>query len=345
MTIYIYEERSATVSAERSATSMDEEGWGMLKRLAGDLAHVADVVPIVHESRNSSSLGGQHWRIASGTTFEDLVEKSDPKGSWFLIAPESGGVLLDRTRAVERCGRRLLSPTSFAVEMGTDKLRFGDSMHACVVPTEGRWLDSWWKQGVVAKPRDGAGCENVVGAPPTVEGREDLQRYVATHPMDWVYQPWIRFKGTRPASVAFIGRGDDDAVILPGADQQIETTPIEGTSLVRFRYVGGRVPSAGFESKFYQPVLHAGVFRAATIDRLGPFRGYVGFDFIDQANGPMSLIELNPRLTTSYVGYSEWIRRASGRVDALGRLLLEGVMPTLDLDTPAVTFRADGTIV
>lgn len=345
MTIYVYEERSATVSAEHSTTSMDEEGWGMLSRLAGDLAQVEHVVPIVHESRDSSSVAGKPWAIASATSFEDLLRKSDPDGAWFLIAPETGGVLLNRTRAVERRGRRLLSASSFAVEMGTDKLRFGDSMFRCVVPAERSWLDAWWRQGVVAKPRDGAGGEEVIGAPPTEQGRDDLERYIASHPMDWVYQPWIRSKGTRPASVAFIGRGDDDAVILPGADQQIETTPIDGTCLVRFRYVGGRVPSVGFVSKFYQPVLRAGVFRAATIDRLGPFRGYVGFDFIDQANGPMSLIELNPRLTTSYVGYSEWIRRASGRADALGRLLLEGVVPTLDLDTPAVTFRADGTIV
>jgi predicted ATP-grasp superfamily ATP-dependent carboligase len=345
MTIYVYEERSATVSAEHSTRGMDKEGWGMLTRLVGDLAHVEDVVPIVHESRDISSLAGKPWGISSGISFEELLKRSDPNGAWFLIAPETGGVLLARTQAVQQLGRRLLSPTSGVVEMGTDKLRFGDSTFACVVPTERSWLDAWWRQGVVAKPRDGAGSAHVVAAPPTAQGREDLEQYIASHPMDWVYQRWIRFKGCRPASVAFIGRGDRDAVMLPGADQQIETTPIEGTSLVRFQYVGGRVPSVGFASQAYQPVLPAGVFRSATIDRLGPFRGYVGFDFIDQPYGPLSLIELNPRLTTSYVGYSEWIRRASGRADALGRLLLEGEIPTLDLDTPAVMFRADGTIV
>jgi hypothetical protein len=37
---------------------------------------------------------------------------------------------------------------------------------------------------------------------------------------------------------------------------------------------------------------------------IGGLRGYIGFDLICTANGPL-LVEINPRLTTSYIGYRE----------------------------------------
>jgi predicted ATP-grasp superfamily ATP-dependent carboligase len=81
----------------------------------------------------------------------------------------------------------------------------------------------------------------------------------------------------------------------------------------RFRYLGGSTPLA--------PALHS---RAATLAQralcaLPTARGYVGFDLVlgEAEDGSQDVvIEVNPRLTTSYVGV-----RAATEVNVAGLLL------------------------
>jgi predicted ATP-grasp superfamily ATP-dependent carboligase len=61
---------------------------------------------------------------------------------------------------------------------------------------------------------------------------------------------------------------------------------------------------------------------AAICRLLGPFSGYIGFDLVIDGRGQAHVVEINPRLTTSYVGYSAWLRKEAGEQAGLGRWML-----------------------
>ncbi|HXZ15970.1 MAG TPA: ATP-grasp domain-containing protein, partial [Roseiarcus sp.] len=74
----------------------------------------------------------------------------------------------------------------------------------------------------------------------------------------------------------------------------------------RFGYRGGRIPAVDLS-----PVLAAAAVDlvADACRSLPGLVGYVGFDLIASANAPhVRIVEVNPRLTTSYVGYRELTR-------------------------------------
>ncbi len=74
-------------------------------------------------------------------------------------------------------------------------------------------------------------------------------------------------------------------------------------------------------------------------------RGYVGVDLVlgDQADGSQdSVIEINPRLTTSYVGLRALA--ATNLTETMLRLAREEDVPPPVWKDGAVRFRADGTV-
>ena len=97
----------------------------------------------------------------------------------------------------------------------------------------------------------------------------------------------------RPLSVAVIGETP-----LPAGEQHIEITGSPG----RLSYHGGTVPAAGVDAAAVNRLVeqvHAAV---------PGLRGWWGIDFVipdapfEKSRDPV-LIEVNPRLTTSYLGY------------------------------------------
>ncbi len=142
----------------------------------------------------------------------------------------------------------------------------------------------------VIKPRDGAGSDGV-----RVVARDELLQFRdpdASRPMDhWLIQPLI--EGVA-CSCGMIGRGPErNAFILPAARQLIEQT---GDCL---HYTGGALPCGNDLQNVIQPVMQQ------IAQCLGGFRGYVGVDLIVnlQSPTPVQIVEINPRLCTSFVGY------------------------------------------
>jgi predicted ATP-grasp superfamily ATP-dependent carboligase len=336
MKIYVYEELMASPTDPSLSPGMESEARAMLERIVQDLAPIADVVPILHEQRTWSAAEGVPQRRGSGETFSSLIDRAEPDAGWLVIAPETDGVLLQRTQSVEARQRRLLSPGSRMVELGQDKLRFARAFAQWSPPTTESIEEMFHASaGVVAKRRDGAGCQQMVAG----QDRQAIRQYVASRGGDWIFQPWLRSESAWPASVALIGRPDGPPLMLPLAGQRLELLRGPANGLAGFRYAGGvvpAVPTPGFDTWIEDIALEL-------VRQVGAFVGYVGLDLLMGTETP--LIELNPRLTTSYVGYSHWIARASGRPDAMGRLLIEGRWPEIDPNTPAVHFSAAGAIL
>src|SRR5262249_29824231 len=146
-----------------------------------------------------------------------------------------------------------------------------------------------------------------------------------------IAQPYCR---GQPGSVAVI-LGHDDyqprPLALPPAEQLIETTSPSG----QLRYAGGAV-SWPIERR-WENILAQCV--AASVPELF---GYFGIDLVLGDFGGACVIEINPRLTTSYVG----LRRLS-KVNLMGVLLdaVRGRTPTsLSWRESRVRFDPDGTV-
>jgi predicted ATP-grasp superfamily ATP-dependent carboligase len=226
--------------------------------------------------------------------FERLARECD---ATLIIAPEFNRILIERCRIVEDCGGRMLGPGSRAVELCTDKLRLAGHLRDAginTIPTHGLdclGTEPAFPYPIVIKPRDGAGSQQTyrVDNPAEFVPRS-ASLCEAVGERNFIVQPWIP---GRPVSVALLfSRSGDEVEVLPVADQSLSDDR-------QFSYRGGIVPAAGVDQERLQSTALAA---CRTVPRL---RGYVGVDLIvpDDLRLAPVVVEINPRLTTSYLGY------------------------------------------
>ncbi len=299
MQVFVYEFASAAEGrGEPLPASIRAEGRAMFTAVRDDLGRVPGVWVVT---------------LPVGAADEEAAFRALARGAdaTLVVAPESDGILLRRCRWVEEAGGRLLGPSSAAVRLAGDKRALGQHWAARGVPSPP--CEPVERAGrvtfpAVLKPRDGAGSQAtfLVGRPEDLEGRLAAARAEGFDGRA-VLQPFV--PGTA-ASVAFLV-GPRQTLALPPADQFLSS---DG----RFRYRGGRVPlPADLAGRATEVAWRA----AAAVEGL---RGYVGVDVVlgDAADGSGdAVIELNPRLTTSYLGLRAlasdnlagvWLRVASG---------------------------------
>ncbi len=143
----------------------------------------------------------------------------------------------------------------------------------------------------VLKPRDGAGADRVRVVQFPCQQFQNLPQQSADNDR-WILQPFMLGMA---CSVGFIGGGKRGLpIILPPARQEIQLT----AGVVS--YHGGQIPCESGIASQIKPVA------AQIAVALGAFHGYVGADLlVDLAvpEGSVRVVEINPRLCTSYVGY------------------------------------------
>lgn len=145
-----------------------------------------------------------------------------------------------------------------------------------------------WDGGWVAKPDDGAGCEETLLLPDTPM----LRRWLAElpDPSRFVVQPYLAGRATSLCLLC----GDGRALLLSCNEQDMR---IEAG---RLHYRGGVVGGREADRHFYEPI-------AARIAAAMPeLWGFVGVDLVETASGPI-VLEVNPRLTTSYAGLRQFL--------------------------------------
>ena len=146
----------------------------------------------------------------------------------------------------------------------------------------------------VLKPRDGAGADGVRIVRFNHRLFQDLPQQ-SSHNDRWILQP---FMPGVACSVGFIGGGErSPTTILPPARQNILVS--DGM----MSYHGGQIPCESAIASRIAPVAE----KIAVA--LGSFNGYLGADLLvdlavpEGAEGSVRVVEINPRLCTSYVGY------------------------------------------
>ncbi len=259
-----------------------------------DLGELQDVeVAITYDARLPAptyarqaipvSMQDDVWRIWSQCI-------ADADAVW-PIAPETGGVLLRLTELVNSSHKILLGCSAAGVKLTSSKLATYLALQAAEVSTVPTYkLENWPKNKMmhwVSKPDDGVGCEDSAyfATAPALEnwiaqGRE------ASH----IIQP---FKTGTPASISMLCK-QGQAWLLSCNRQKIT---LDSDAFI----YNGSVLNGMAEYWSAFEILAQQVARA-----IPSLSGYVGVDILVDRN-QISVLEVNPRLTTSYVGLHEAI--------------------------------------
>lgn len=284
-----------------ASPSMRREGLAMVQAVTEDLARLPGVRVVTTIDANlTTSLTGEVIRVENAeheqVVFGQLLSEAD---AVLVIAPETDGILAARCRQVCEAGVQSWNCSPSCIELCGDKLKLAEhlQMHRLrTIPTARLDLGRPYPDQIgpfVLKPRDGAGSNCTF----LVRNREEFELATCAFRQAKIddrclIQPWIKGRSLSVGGV--FGLVHRHIRVLPIAEQHLSS---DG----RFRYLGGTIPadvSAADQAAVEELVLTA-------CDCIPGLRGYVGFDVILPDGQPPILVEINPRLTTSYVGYRQ----------------------------------------
>lgn len=265
----------------------------MLGALLGDLGVLPQVELLTTRDARLPPLAAPVEVVATDedadiwTCWEDCIQQAD---AVWPIAPESGGVLERLSRLAVQHGKVLLGSSPAAVALAASKYATSAALAAQQLATVPTFRPSeifrdqcgpW-----VAKPDDGAGCEDTCYFEKTSELMPWLMqgRRMQTH----VVQPYLQGEAASLSMLCHAG----EARLLACNRQLIALQ--QG----RFSYHGGELNGMGQHWKLLERLAQE-VVRA-----LPGLSGYVGVDVVLR-DGEATVIEVNPRLTTSYVGLGQ----------------------------------------
>jgi predicted ATP-grasp superfamily ATP-dependent carboligase len=297
------------------------EGFAMLRAAARDLSSEADVAAALHPDRPALAVANVR-RLPPDEVWKRTFDAVLP------IAPEIDGVAERLSRRFEATGVRLLAPSADFVAWAADKTNYSASV------SEFQADDM-----VVIKPADG------VGGMFTLKGRaerlEAMTAYVRRRGCRsrLLVQPY--YSG-RSVSVAVLARGRERPVVLPTVRQVIlERSVPELPEVAALVYAGG-----------IAPILDDGRAERLAVRTLGDRCefGYFGVDLILDPTDPNRdiVVDVNPRLTTSYLAYSRLAPSALARLllgteSAQDRRAVERLKANV-ATTRAIRFYPDGTV-
>jgi len=266
---------------------------------------------------------GQH-----ASAFASSLAQSDAA---LIIAPETDGILARLSAIVEEANIPLLSCSPTAVAVASDKAACYDLFRQANLPTPLTRRSTFSTASQVAdqvgyplviKPIDGVGCEGVCLArePSELVDALILLRQVTSQD-EIILQS---FAAGVPASVSLLVAGEH-SLPLSLNGQAIEVG-------CPFVYRGGAVPLS-------HPVAARALTVAQAAIRLIPgLRGYVGVDLVLTQDEAL-LIEINPRLTTSYIGLRQVLDL--NLAQAIWEARCRGVLPAQAQIIGQVSFTKD----
>ncbi len=292
-------------NSKLSSSSLSE-AYGMLRSLIFDCKAAGHNVTTLLDSRlkafNPPNEADQIVSVsASSELYTKLKELSSLADAVYVIAPESDQVLEKLVETTESYGRTSLNCKIDAIKRVSNKMTTYETLKkkGITVP-ETFLLDIHEKTQnirrlikelgypLVFKPLDGVSCgglslvkdENgIAGAVKKVAQESMSKQFIA--------QKLIRGKA---ASVCVISTGNKAVAVTLNKQLVTLSSPDKES-----RYYGGVVP---FNHKLEKEALMAA---EKTIEGIVGLKGYVGVDMILTNEGPV-VMEINPRLTTSYIG-------------------------------------------
>jgi tyramine---L-glutamate ligase len=314
--------------------SLAREGAAMLTAVVEDLAALGrhQIVTTCDPRFPLAARGVEVVPLLPGrsrTLLDALIASAD---AVWLVAPETGGCLARLAARAEERGKTLLGSGAAAIRRASDKaklprrlIRAGVRHPITTLLRAGADLEktaSAIGYPVVVKPARGAGCSGVCLA----RHARELQRTVASSRRSSgrgsvLLQEYV--SGV-PASVSLLADGRRAVALAVNAQ------------LVRgrhtFSYSGGRTP-------LDHPLAERAAEAALRTCRALPgLRGYVGVDLV-LTRSEACVIEVNPRLTTAYLGARVAFDE---NLAALALHACLGSLPPPPVARRVVRFTADG---
>lgn len=332
LTIFIYEHLTSGACVDVPLeSSLITEGRAMAEAVIADFAVLEDVQVVTlrdfrfppNEFKNVAT-HGMSTSAEAEIRFHNLGATAD---RILIIAPESQGILqqrLDTARKLNPLG--VLNAFGQALEVGCDKWTLAEFCRQWDIPHLPTEL--WAGQDLgdllpaIIKPRDGAGCEEIQilhsqSAVPEQEanGRKIVQRWR---------------KGISLSSAACYSSIGERILTLPLGRQHLEI----GDTV---QYLGGELPwqhaSASEANRQAEMIWHI------LEQQLVGLWGYISIDWLwDDDSQLLRLVEINPRLSTSYVGY----RQLFG--DQIVTAILERAFTLPSATLEIIRFSAKGTV-
>jgi len=269
----------------------------MLQALAADFSRLSNVsvdVLVDVRHRGLELTGCVIHQVDSAQAERDLLARLAADADWtIVVAPEFDNQLLSRCLAVEQAGGRLLSPNSPLVALASDKHATAEYLSARGIPVAagvalavGESLPVDFDYPAVLKPRFGAGSQGI--------------RWIAdAHAIDGKVSVTSRFERYVPGAAASVA-----ALCGPPNGEFLGIAPLVPCRQFvdendGFAYSGGSLPIP------QELAARAMRLAARAIATLPQPLGYLGVDLVlgeDRSGMDDTVIEINPRLTTSYVG-------------------------------------------
>src|SRR5260221_9521837 len=303
MRIFVYDEiTGGGMLDDPQMAALAPEGEMMLRALVEDLAALPGVeVTVMRDFRLTADLPARMLVVQAGqfnAVFRQAAQECD---AVWPIAPEQDDILLRITGEILACGRTLLGNRLDAVAIATSKRATAVTLGGAGIPVAAvysseRELPSAVNE-VVVKPDDGTGCQDTL----LFEDRLKLRGWLRGRTSaKRIFQPYVRGEARSLSLLCCEGR----ARLLACNRQKVK---LENGA---FRFDGVSVNAVADNAGRYAALADS------IAQALPGLWGYCGVDFIEADAGPI-VIEVNPRLTTSYAG----LRRAIGSNSA--QLVLE----------------------
>jgi predicted ATP-grasp superfamily ATP-dependent carboligase len=316
--------------------SLLREGQAMLTAVVEDFRRAGHGITTTWsgDARLSKWLRARVVPVANVRQLHDAIVRESGQADWSLIiAPEFDGLLADYCRLARGAGARLLNCSEEVIRMASDKHATAAFLAQRNVPAPRGALPRRSPDGfdavrypAILKPRYGAGSQHVR----LVHSAAEARRFSELAGLDWRLE---EFRPGLPASVSFLCGPGGSIPLAPGGQRLAN----DGS----FAYLGGELPLSGALAR------RATDLGQRAIQCLHGACGYVGVDLVlgEADNGSEDVvIEINPRLTTSYVGlrrlYRQNLASAMLRVAAGEDVDFEPLSAAQGL----VRFAADGTL-
>jgi len=280
-------------------SSLATEGCLMLQALTEDLASLENIqllIPLDKRCQtirlpNSAEIVYVQAQTKIMALLPELIAQCD---AVWPIAPETDNILTDIAELVKSQNKLLLLSPPDTVALCSNKLTTFQALTAQQIPcVETQPLNhdlTEILQRSVVKPLDSCGCQGSK----IIESNDQLRQKLATlnNSEQYIIQPYLEGQSSSLSCLFKQGR----AWLLCCNQQQVA---IDNQT---FNLKACLVNT----SSHYEFIYLELIARIATT--LPSLWGYIGIDFIETAEQGPLLLEINPRLTSSYIG----IREATG---------------------------------
>ncbi len=342
--------------------SILSEGYGMLRSVASDLKAAGHNVTTLLDSRLSTLNPPIDAEKIVSVSFSDELYKnlqklSETADAVYLIAPESGHTLQKLVELVETSGGRSFNSKVTAIRKTSNKMTIYEILKKKglaipeTVEIDPRESPRQIKQiadelgyPLVLKPQVGVGCCGISVVEDESQMVDAVEKAIRESPREFLVAQKLVEGISVSASV--ISTGERALPVTLNKQMVTLASPYEKSS-----YNGGIVP---FDHVQRVEALKAARKAVESVDGLS---GYVGVDMILTSDGPV-VIDVNPRLTTSYIGLRKTVkfnpaqaivdsilkRQLPKNVQNIGYAYFKKVMVPLTCQVPSETYKLSEVI-